>query len=209
MIRVILADDHAMVREGIKLMLDTVDDIELVGAAKSGEEAVRIACRLHPDVALIDVHMDGLGGLGAARKLREQEPACAILAITGHEDMTYPDLFFQAGALGYLSKQAPLSDMVEAIRLVNDGKPYVDERVARRVAVSREANGNPFQDLSERERQVCRLKALGLDEANIAERLALRLRTVRVYRQRAFEKLNVISDVELVRLALRFHIIEN
>ncbi|NNL12001.1 MAG: response regulator [Pseudomonadales bacterium] len=209
MIRVIFADDHAMFRQGMEMMLASVDDIDLVACAKSGEEAVKLACKVHPNVALIDVHMDGLGGLGAARKLRERAPNCAIIALTGHKDMTYPDLFFQAGALGYLSKQAPLDEMVEAIRSVNDGKAYFDSRVAKRVAKAGNGDENPFSALSERERQVCRLLAEGFDCNAISEQLGVRLRTVSAYHQRSFEKLNIQSDIELLRLALRFGITEN
>ncbi|NNC55021.1 MAG: response regulator, partial [Pseudomonadales bacterium] len=164
---------------------------------------------VHPHVALIDVHMDGMGGLGAARKLREREPDCAVIAITGHLDMTYPDLFFQAGAKGYLSKQAPLDEMVDAIRCVSKGEAYFDSRVASRVAELRNGEENPFLTLSERERQVCRLLAEGLDDNAISEKLGLRLRTIRAYHQRAFEKINIQSDIELLRLALRFGITEN
>lgn len=205
MIKVLIADDHAMVRQSITLLLEEVDDIVVTGQAKSGEEAIQLAKQAKPHVVLMDVRMPGIGGLEAAKRLLDIDSNIRIIGLTGYNDGAYPGLFIRAGALGYITKDTGIDNMLAAIRSVHQGDTYLSSEIAERVSNHRDINSdNPFETLSERELQVSLLLAESYQLEGIAKRLKLTLRTVKSYRYRIFDKLNVQSDVELTLLALRF-----
>ncbi|NNL56400.1 MAG: response regulator [Pseudomonadales bacterium] len=204
MIKVIIADDHAISRQGIRSMLESFDDIELVGEAKNGEEAVKLAHSARPDVVLMDVRMQGIGGLEAARRIIKQNPAVRIIGLSGYADSSYPRLFLAAGAAGYILKDTPADELVQAVRKSHAGEIYVSAAVAERMEGSQNHTQNPFDELSERERQVLLLRGEDHSMEQIAHVLSVSLRSAHNYRHRGFEKLGIKSDVELVKLALRF-----
>lgn len=205
MINVLLVDDHDLVRVGIRRLLTDVKGIKVVGEAKSGEEAVRIARDLQPHVVLMDVKMPGIGGLEATRKLIRAHPDIKVIAVTVYGDEPFPSRLLQAGAAGYITKGSSLEEMVQAIRSVNSGQRYISPEVAQQLALKHlsDQEASPFDSLSERELQVMIMITNGQKVQEISDKLCLSPKTVNSYRYRLFEKLNVNSDVELTHLAMR------
>jgi DNA-binding NarL/FixJ family response regulator len=207
-IRVILADDHAIVREGLRLVLRGASDIAVVGEADDGVAAVALARRLAPDVAVLDLDMPGGDGLTALRELAAAAPAVRALILTMYAEQERLLPLLEAGARGYLTKEAASLDLVEAIRVVAGGEVYVRPTAARMLAAAvvpqraaRTASGR-FQALSEREQTVLRLVALGYSGAEIARRLRISSKTVAAYKQRIEEKLGVKHRTDYVRFAV-------
>jgi DNA-binding NarL/FixJ family response regulator len=205
-IRVLLADDHAVVREGLKALIDAEDGLEVVGEASDGLQAATLAGELEPDVAVVDVSMPGLNGVQLAARLRDERPGSKVLALTVHEDRAYLREMLSAGAAGYVLKRAAASELIQAIRAVASGGTYIDPNLAGsivdtfvRPAVPAEAQA----DLSDREAEVVRLIARGYSNKEIAARLGLSVKTVETYKTRSMEKLKTRSRVELVRFAAR------
>lgn len=210
MIKVILVDDHELIRVGIKRLLQDAPGIKVVGEANSGEEAVRIAKELSPDVALMDVQMPGIGGLEATRKMIRHNPDLKILALTVCGDEPYPSRFLQAGAAGYITKGCDTDEMIRAIRAIHSGQRYISTEIAQQLALKRytKAEESPVDILSERELQIMLMITNGQKVQEIAEKLCLSPKTVNSYRYRIFEKLNINSDVELTLLAIRLGLVE-
>lgn len=210
MIKVLLVDDHDLVRLGIKSLLSDIKDIDVIGEASNGEDAVKRAKELKPDVILMDVNMPGIGGLEAIKKVLRNDPQIKILAVTTLGEEPYPSMILQAGANGYLTKGASVDEMVQAIHLVHAGKRYLSPEVAQALALKHltDKGGSPFDDLSEREMQVLLMITKGQKVMDISEQLHLSSKTVNTYRYRLFEKLNVNSDVELTHLAIRHGLID-
>ncbi len=211
MIRVLLVDDHQLIRTGIRRILDDAADLEVVGEADSGEEALRLTREAHPQVVLMDVNMPGIGGLEATRKLLRIDPDLCIVALTVHVDEPYPSRLLEAGALGYLTKDCNEAEIVRAIRTVAVGRQrYLSAGIAQQMALSGLAGGarNPFERLSQREVQVMLMVTEGNRPQEISDRLCLSPKTVSTYRYRLYEKLGVTNDVELTRLAIRHGLIE-
>ncbi|MDF2690601.1 MAG: uvrY [Gammaproteobacteria bacterium] len=210
MIKVLLVDDHDLVRMGIKRLLADVKDIDVVGEASNGEDAIRLAKQLKPDVVLMDLKMPGVGGLEATKRIIRNDPEIKILAVTTMGEEPYPTMILQAGASGYLTKGAAVDEMVQAIHLVHSGKRYLSPEVAQALALKHltDKGGSPFDDLSEREMQVLLMITNGQKVMEISDQLCLSPKTVNTYRYRLFEKLNVNSDVELTHLAIRHGLIE-
>jgi two-component system, NarL family, response regulator NreC len=204
-IRILLVDDHAVVREGIKRLIDSHPDIELVGEAADGTEAVTAVDQLRPDVVMMDVSMPRLNGIDTTRQLRDAAPESKILALTVHEDDGYVREFLKAGALGYLLKRASTEELIRAIRIVAGGGVYVDPRVAetlvRTLVQPANVPPSPAAELSERECEVMRLIALGYANKEIASQLDLSIKTIETYKARSMEKLGLRSRVDIVRLA--------
>jgi two-component system, NarL family, response regulator NreC len=204
-IRILLVDDHAVVREGIKRLIDSHPDIELVGEAADGTEAVTAVDQLRPDVVMMDVSMPRLNGIDTTRQLRDAAPETKILALTVHEDDGYVREFLKAGALGYLLKRASTEELIRAIRIVAGGGVYVDPRVAetlvRTLVQPANVPPSPAAELSERECEVMRLIALGYANKEIASQLDLSIKTIETYKARSMEKLGLRSRVDIVRLA--------
>ncbi|BDM21974.1 TPA: UvrY/SirA/GacA family response regulator transcription factor [Pseudomonas putida] len=209
MIRVLVVDDHDLVRTGITRMLADIDGLQVVGEADSGESALKLARELKPDVVLMDVKMPGIGGLEATRKLLRSHPDIKVVAVTVCEEDPFPTRLMQAGAAGYLTKGAGLDEMVQAIRLAFAGQRYISPQIAQQLALkSFQPQGSPFDALSEREIQIA-LMIVGCQKVQIiSDKLCLSPKTVNTYRYRIFEKLSVTSDVELTLLAVRHGMVD-
>ncbi|AXA24527.1 MULTISPECIES: response regulator transcription factor GacA [Pseudomonas] len=209
MIRVLVVDDHDLVRTGITRMLADIDGLQVVGEADSGEAALKLARELKPDVVLMDVKMPGIGGLEATRKLLRSHPDIKVVAVTVCEEDPFPTRLLQAGAAGYLTKGAGLDEMVQAIRLAFAGQRYISPQIAQQLALkSFQPQGSPFDALSEREIQIA-LMIVGCQKVQIiSDKLCLSPKTVNTYRYRIFEKLSVTSDVELTLLAVRHGMVD-
>ncbi|MGI0116525.1 UvrY/SirA/GacA family response regulator transcription factor [Zooshikella sp. RANM57] len=206
MIKILVADDHDLVRTGITRMLQDVNELEVVGEARSGEEAVDMARRLVPDVVLMDVKMPGIGGLEATRKITRSNPNVKIIAVTVCDDEPFPSRLLQAGASGYVTKGAALDEMVTAIRMAHQGKRYISPDIAQQLALKQfdqEGKQSPFDSLSEREIQIAMMIVNCHKVQAISDKLCLSPKTVNSYRYRIFDKLNISSDVELTLLAVK------
>ncbi len=211
MIRVLVVDDHDLVRTGITRMLADINGLQVVGQADSGEEALKKARELKPDVVLMDVRMPGIGGLEATRKLLRSHQDMKVLAVTACEDDPFPTWLLQAGAAGYLTKGAALEEMVQAIRMVFAGQRYISPQIAQQLALKSfqpQNNGSPFDLLSEREVQIALMIAGCQKVQSISDKLCLSPKTVNTYRYRIFEKLSITSDVELALLAVRHGMVD-
>jgi len=211
LIRVLVVDDHDLVRTGITRMLADIDGLLVVGEASTGEEALLKVREARPDVVLMDVKMPGIGGLEATRKLMRSQPDIKVVAVTVCEEDPFPTRLLQAGAAGYLTKGAALEQMVQAIRLVFAGQRYIDPQIAQQLALKSfqpQTNGSPFDLLSEREIQIALMIANCHKVQNISDKLCLSPKTVNTYRYRIFEKLSITSDVELALLAVRHGMVD-
>lgn len=209
MIKVLLVDDHDLVRSGIKKLLSDSHDIEIVGEAASGIEALKLVERLKPNVVLMDVNMPEMDGLEATKKIHQKYPNVKVLVLSVHDDDPYPSRVLQAGALGYITKGAATDEMLSAIRAVDAGRRYLSPSVAQKLALKHlEPEVEGQEALSEREMQILEMITSGMKVADIADRLYISPKTVNSYRYRIFEKLNVHSDVELTRYAIRHKLIE-
>jgi two-component system, NarL family, invasion response regulator UvrY len=210
LIKVLLVDDHELVRMGIKRLLQDAPGLKVVGEVASGEEAVLQAKELIPDVVVMDVHMPGIGGLEATRKMLRHNPDIKILALTIYEDEPYPSRLLQAGASGYITKGCDPEEMIRAIRTIYSGQRYISPGIAQQIAIKRFTKGDesPVDLLSERELQIMLMITQGQKVQDISKKLCLSPKTVNSYRYRIFEKLNINSDVELTLLAMRLGMIE-
>ena len=210
MIKVLLVDDHELVRMGIKRLLQDVQGVKVIGETGTGEEAVLLAKELMPDVVVMDVQMPGIGGLEATRKMIRHNPDIKILALTIYEDEPYPSRLLQAGASGYITKGCDPEEMIRAIRTINAGQRYISPGIAQQIAIKRFTKGDesPLDLLSERELQIMLMITQGQKVQDISAKLCLSPKTVNSYRYRIFDKLNVESDVELTLLAMRLGMIE-
>ncbi len=211
MIRVILVDDHDLVRTGISHIIEKEAGIEIVGEAGSGEEGVRLAKEIRPDVVMMDVNMPGLGGLEATRRIRRALPHTKVIILTVHADAPFPNHLLDAGASGYLTKGCAASDLTDAIRSVNRDVRYIGKDIAQQLALSLlpGAEKSPFDELSAREMEVMMMLVQGNTVNDVADTLALSPKTVSTYKYRIYDKLEVKNDVELTHLAIRHGIMES
>ncbi len=210
MISVLLVDDHELVRTGIEALLNDVEDIAVIGVAKSGEEAVDAVIELSPDVVLMDVNMPGIGGVEACRRILHQNAEVKIIALSVHNDGPIPHQLLKIGVLSFISKGSPVDEMVYAIRKVMEGKRYLCSEVANNLAFQGlpGSNESPFSILSPREAEVVSLILQGKTIKEMSEMLVLSDKTVNTYRYRLYSKLHVKNDVELIRLAIKFGYID-
>lgn len=214
MIKVLVVDDHNLVRTGIRRMLDDIPGIKVTGEATTGEEAVKFVRETHPDVVLMDLKMPkpDIGGLEATRRILRVDPDVKILVVTVCDDDLLPAKLLQAGASGYLTKgAASMDEMVQAIRAVHAGQRYISPSVAQQLAFKHitDKDESPFTSLSEREFQVMIMITHGSKPQEISTKLNLSPKTVNSYRYRIFEKLNVKNDVELTLLAIRYGLVDS
>lgn len=211
LIKVLIVDDHELIRTGISRLLADFEKIEIVGEAVSGEEAVSKSRELRPDVVLMDANMPGIGGLEATRRLVRFDPDIKVIAVTVYNEEPYPTKFMQAGAAGYLTKGADIEEIVIAIRQVKTGKRYITPDIAQEMALKalNPDEESPFDILSEREMQVMLMITQGQKVQNISDQLFLSPKTVNSYRYRLFEKLDIENDVELTHMAIRYGVIES
>ncbi|MBB3168460.1 response regulator [Simiduia aestuariiviva] len=212
MIKILVVDDHDLVRTGIVRMLSDVEGIEVIGEADSGETAITRTKELSPHVILMDVKMPGMGGLEATKKLLHWHPEVRIVAVTACDDDLYPQRLLQAGASGYITKGADLKEMIEAVHTVVRGDIYMSNNIARQLAMKnfggRKGEQSPFELLSERELQTALMIANGQKPTDIAATFNVSPKTVNTYRYRIFEKLNIGSDVELTLMAVKHHVLD-
>jgi DNA-binding NarL/FixJ family response regulator len=206
-LRVLLADDHEMMREGLKLLVNRQTDMETVGETDNGREAVELARELKPDVVVMDISMPEMNGLKATEKLKALCPEIRILTLTLHADDAYLRKLLKAGASGYLLKKSASGELVRAIRSVSAGDIYLDPSMTGRVlsdALGKRAAGGPPLDkeLTGREEEVLRLLAWGYAHKEIAARLDISVKTVEVYKTRAMEKMGMKNRIDVVRYAL-------
>jgi two-component system, NarL family, response regulator NreC len=208
-IRILLADDHAVVRQGFKMILSSQSDMEIVGEAGNGREAVELAEELKPDIVVMDVAMPELNGIEATRRLASSVPHARVVALSMHKDNVYVREILRAGARGYLLKDSVAGDLVSAIRAVAQGEGYISPAVSNAVLDDyRKHVTNPIDLLSSREREVLQMLAEGKTNKEIAVVLNLSVYTVDAHRGRIMEKLNVHSINELVRFAVRNGLID-
>ncbi len=208
-LRVMLVDDHAVVRGGFKVLLQTWDDVQVVAEADSGEEALRIHDSVAPDVVVMDIAMAGMGGIEATKRLVAKHPQVRILALSAHEDTSYSKRAFQAGALGYLSKRTAPEVLIDAIRLVARGKRFIDPGIAQRMAMQDlSGEADPLAVLSPREFEVFVQLARGQSVVAVAETLSLSVSTVGTHVHKIKQKLDVSNASEITLLALRLGLID-
>ncbi len=214
-IRVLLADDHAVLRAGLRALLNSQPDVEVVGEAATGAQAVRRARELSPDIVLLDITMVGPDGLDAVREIRSLLPATRVLVLTMHDNINYLRQVLEAGGAGYVLKKAADTELLSALRAVHQGGTYLHGIHARALlsaegdheAAEGEMAGH--EGLSQRELQVLRLIAQGYSNRGIAAELSLSVKTVETYRARIMEKLGLRGRVALVRYALRHHLLNS
>jgi DNA-binding NarL/FixJ family response regulator len=206
-LRILLADDHAMMREGLRMLVGAQEDMEVVGEASDGRKAVALAQELMPDVVVMDVSMPGLNGLKATERLQKLCPEIKVLTLTRHADSAYLQQLLQAGSRGYVLKQSAAGELVRAIRAVVAGNTYLDPVVTGRIvetAVGRRGTSasSAEKDLSAREQEVLQLIAWGHANKEIAHRLDLSVKTVEVHKANAMRKMGMKNRIDIVRYAL-------
>ena len=209
MIRVILADDHSVMRHGLRLILEQQADFEVLGEARDGREAVNLAAALHPDVAVLDITMPNMNGIEAARQITEKQPHIAVVVLSMHADESYVLRALKAGARGYLLKESPESDFISAIRSASEGKSFFSPAVSRLLVEDyvHQLQDRDIEDsydlLTPREREILQMVAEGKTNKEIANQLTLSLYTVETHRGNMLQKLNLHSVPELILYAVR------
>jgi two-component system, NarL family, response regulator LiaR len=208
-IRILLADDHVLLRQGTRELLEREEDLRVVAEAGNGEEAVRLACEHSPDVALMDIAMPVLNGIEATRRIKAAMPRVSVLVLSAYDDDQYVFALLEAGAAGYLLKNLGADALVKAIRAVAAGEAVLDPSIARRMTgrfarpEDERPEVNPLDQLTERELEVLRLAARGLKNQEIAGELSLSVRTVQTHLSNIFGKMGVGSRTEAVLEALK------
>jgi two-component system, NarL family, response regulator NreC len=213
-IRVLLADDHVLVRQGVKMILTNEPDIEVIGEAEDGQQAIEMAEQFKPDVAVLDISMPGVNGVEAMRRIRAVLPNVHTLALTMHGDDSYVFQVLKAGGSGYVLKRSAANDLVQAVRAARRGQAFLYPSVAKAVAadyIKRVETGEgreTYDGLSEREREILTLVAEGSTNREISEQLSISIKTVQTHRTHIMEKLNLHDRTMLVRYAVRKGLIE-
>ena len=210
MVRLVLVDDHDIVRTGIAHIIEKDKEIEIVGQAGDGEEGLRLIRQLKPDVVLMDVNMPRLGGIEATRRIRQSLPNTRVIILSVHTEAPYPTRLLDAGATGYLTKGCAAEELLDAIKSVARGRKYIGKDIAQRLALSLlpGAEKSPFDELSGREMEVTLMLAQGQEMGAIAEAMALSPKTVSTYKYRILDKLSCKNTVELTHLAIRHGILD-
>jgi two-component system invasion response regulator UvrY len=206
MIRILLVDDHELVRTGIAALLNAAENVTVVAVAQSGEEAMELVVSLAVDVVMMDINMPGIGGVEACRRILRRDPNVKIIALSVQNDGPIPQQLLKLGVIGFVSKGSSVDEMVLAIKKVMSGKRYLSTDVANNLAIQGLSGSveSPFAKLSQREAEVVTLILQGKSIQEMAQMLVLSDKTVNTYRYRLYDKLHVKNDVELTRLAVKF-----
>jgi len=208
-IRVLIIDDHALVRSGLRLLLADAGDIEVAGEAASGEDGLAMARRLRPDVALCDLHLPGISGLEVTSRIARAGWGTRVLVVSVLEDGPMPRRLLEAGADGYVGKGCDAAELVRAVRTVASGRRYLAGAIAQALALAEVAGaGTPFDALSARELEVAMLLLRGMRQEDIARRLSLSAKTVNTHKSRLFGKLGIRDSIALARMAGRHGLAE-
>ena len=205
-LRILLADDHVTVRHGLKLLIDSQADMTVISEASDGNSAIQNAIALKPDVIVMDISMPGMNGLAATRALKQKQPDVIIVTLTRHGDDAYVQELLRAGVSGYVLKQSPPAELLQAIRAAAAGGQYLDSaltaRVTARLLGRADKVNKPAATLSERESEVLRLIASGYSNKEIAARLSLSVKTVEAHKANAMRKLDLRGRIDIVKYAL-------
>ena len=207
---IVLVDDHAVVRAGVRRLLEQEPLFEVIGEAESGEKAYQILAELKPDVMVMDLSMPGMGGLEAIRRILMRYEKAKILVLSMHEDLSFANQALKLGAKGYLTKNTLADDLVKSIETVNQGDVFLSEEIAKKMAMqSISGNQDPVHELSAREFEIFRLLAEGLDIDAIASTLNISSKTVSNYQTMIKQKLDINTPIELIRYAIKAGVIKN
>ena len=215
MIRVLVVDNHELVRSGITRMLADNPDLDVIGQASSGEDAIEFVRENRPDIVLMDIRMPGIGGLEATRRILRLDDSIRVIVVTACADDPYPSRVMQSGAQAYITKGADIQEMVRAIRKAHSGQRYISPEIAQKMALKQLAGEKDddgelakFDRLSEREMQIAMMVVDCQKVQDISDKLCLSPKTVNSYRYRIFEKLEISSDVELALMAVRLGLLD-
>ena len=208
-INVMLVDDHAVVRMGFRMLLETAADIKVIAEAENGEQAVKLYVEHQPDVVVMDITMPGIGGLEAIERIMSKDSAARILVLSAHEDSVHPKRVLNAGAMGYLTKRSAAEELIKAIRTVAGGKMYLEANIAQQMAIQQlSGEKNPVDVLSDREFEVFMALAKGKTTNDIADTLCLSPRTVGTHLYNIKQKLNASNSAEIALIAMRSGLID-
>lgn len=208
-IKILLVDDHAVVRMGFKMLIEAEADIKVIGEAESGEVAVKLFQELKPDIIIMDITMPGIGGLEAIDRIMAKDKNTKILVLSAHEDSVHPKRVLNAGAMGYLTKRSAAEELIKAIKSIQQGKRYLEPNIAQQMAITQlSGETNPVEILSDREFEVFMALAKGKSTNEIADTLCLSPRTVGTHLYNIKQKLNANNSAEIALIAIRCGLID-
>ena len=208
-IKILLVDDHAVVRMGFKMLIEAEDDITVIGEAESGEVAIKLFQELKPDIIVMDITMPGIGGLEAIDRIIAKDKNTKILVLSAHEDSVHPKRVLNAGAMGYLTKRSAAEELIKAIKSIHQGKRYLEPSIAQQMAITQlSGETNPVEILSDREFEVFIALAKGKSTNEIADTLCLSPRTVGTHLYNIKQKLNANNSAEIALIAIRCGLID-
>lgn len=208
-IKILLVDDHAVVRMGFKMLIEAEDDISVIGEAESGEVAIKLFQELKPDIIVMDITMPGIGGLEAIDRIIAKDKNTKILVLSAHEDSVHPKRVLNAGAMGYLTKRSAAEELIKAIKSIHQGKRYLEPNIAQQMAITQlSGETNPVEILSDREFEVFIALAKGKSTNEIADTLCLSPRTVGTHLYNIKQKLNANNSAEIALIAIRCGLID-
>lgn len=208
-IKILLVDDHAVVRMGFKMLIEAEDDITVIGEAESGEVAIKLFQELKPDIIVMDITMPGIGGIEAIDRIMAKDKNTKVLVLSAHEDSVHPKRVLNAGAMGYLTKRSAAEELIKAIKSIHQGKRYLEPSIAQQMAITQlSGETNPVEILSDREFEVFIALAKGKSTNDIADTLCLSPRTVGTHLYNIKQKLNANNSAEIALIAIRCGLID-
>jgi len=208
-IKVLLVDDHSVVRMGFKMLIEAESDMEVISEAESGEDGIKVFKELKPDLVVMDITMPGIGGLESIERILAYDKNAKILVLSAHEDSVHPKRVLNAGALGYLTKRSAAEELIKAIRSVHSGKKFLEADIAQQMAITQlSGENNPVEVLSDREFEVFMALAKGKSTNEIAETMHLSPRTVGTHLYNIKKKLNANNSAEIALIAIRCGLLE-